>query len=320
MDYNFRVLILITLLITVLLKLNIFIFLMLIILIILFFNYDLYIFDSSFKNENIISMCTNPLEGHLGDHIFNTYFFYKIKNYIENNNIIIHYYIKKDYHNEIKEFINSKNIIIKDFKNKGLHFHVGGFNKINGYYKYFFEYNILKSEKFPFDKMYIEYFNEISNKLNIPIKFDSFVNQDKTFLLDYETLDEKYKNIDILIINSLPQSNQYKLNINEWTNFIYKLSSLFKIVTTLKVQDIPCTLDDKLSLKKIGAISTHSKIIIAINTGPTSSIFNYHTLNYTKKIYIFDNLVKFVTIPFLENIDDLNKINIDELIKIINNF
>ena len=58
----------------------------------------------------------------------------------------------------------------------------------------------------------------------------------------------------------------------------------FKIVTTFKVNDVPCTLDDKLSIFKIGAISTHSKIIIAINTGPFTSILNIYTLNNIKKI------------------------------------
>ena len=35
---------------------------------------------------------------HLGDNIINFIFFYKIKDYIESNNILIHYYCLKQYH------------------------------------------------------------------------------------------------------------------------------------------------------------------------------------------------------------------------------
>lgn len=168
--------------------------------------------------------------------------------------------------------------------------------------------------------MYISYFNEISDKLNIPIKFEKFINIDNSFLIDYDMLDEKYKNIDILIINSLPRGGQFKLNISTWNKFINLLSNHFKIVTTLKVDNILCTWDDKLSVKKIGAISTHSKIIISINTGPTSCIFNSNTLNYAKKIYIFDNTVEFITYPSIENVNFIDEIKIDELKEIISSY
>jgi hypothetical protein len=36
------------------------------------------------------------------------------------------------------------------------------------------EYKINKNQKMPFDILYINFFNEISEKLNIPVKFNNF--------------------------------------------------------------------------------------------------------------------------------------------------
>jgi hypothetical protein len=147
---------------------------------------------------------------------------------------------------------------------------------------------------------------------------DNFYNEDDSLIIDYNNLKDIYKDIDILIINSLPFSNQYFLDITEWDNLVIYLNKKYKIVTTRKVKCIPCTLDDKLTIKKIAAISTKSKIIIAINTGPSTAIFNNFTLNYCKKIYMFDINNKYTTIPQLENVELINEIDlkkIDEIIK-----
>ena len=52
---------------------------------------------------------------HLGDHIFNIIFFNKISYFLENNDIIIHYYLKNSYIFQVKEFINTPNIILRNY-------------------------------------------------------------------------------------------------------------------------------------------------------------------------------------------------------------
>ena len=52
---------------------------------------------------------------HLGDSVFIMILFYNIKDYIENNNIIINYYCLHTYHNQLNEFICSNNIKLLDF-------------------------------------------------------------------------------------------------------------------------------------------------------------------------------------------------------------
>ena len=76
-------------------------------------------------------------------------------------------------------------------------------------------------------------------------------------------------------------------------------------------------MDDNLSLFNIAAISTYSKIIIAINTGPASVLFNEYTLNYTRRIYLFDYNITY-SYDKVININNINEININELKKLIN--
>ena len=294
---------------------KILIIILLIILIIFYYKLELFLINYNIKNKNIINL--NQTHGHLGDNIFNFYYFNNIKNYIEKNNIIINYYVKKEYHDQLKEFNTSKNIIIHDYKDIGLNVHICNIIFNNNFYINYLYSNLLNNSKINYDIFYLKFFNELSKKLKIPYFMNEFIYKNNNLLIEYEKLNDKYKNIDILIINSMPLSTQFDFNINDWNKFIYKLhDNKFKIVTTLKVKNINCTLDDNLKLFKIGAISTHAKIIIAINTGPTSTIFNEYTLNYTKKIYLFDNRVTF-TMPIITHLDNINQINIEELKNII---
>jgi hypothetical protein len=58
---------------------------------------------------------------HLGDNIINFIFFKQIKEYIENNNIIINYRCHRRYHQNISNFNCSKNIKILNWENVGYH-------------------------------------------------------------------------------------------------------------------------------------------------------------------------------------------------------
>jgi len=303
---NLALPILLLIFIKVVLKVNIIIFILLIIFIILFYNFELYFIPQKYYKDNIIKICSHDL-AHLGDHIMNTFLFNKLKRYIENNGIIIEYYCNNKYHKEVIDFKNSKNIKIYDFKPIG--YHLNGINFWNSEV-----YNGTKS----YDELYKKIFNKCCKDIGIPYIMDNFYNEDDSLIIDYNNLKDIYKNIDILIINSLPLSNQYFLDITEWDNLVIYLNKKYNIVTTRKVKYIPCTLDDQLTIKKIAAISTKSKVIIGINTGPSTAIFNNFTLNYCKKIYMFDINNKYTTIPQLENVELINEIDlkkIDEIIK-----
>jgi hypothetical protein len=289
-----------------------------ILLILLIICVEVYFFnineiDINKSNKHIIDVYL--LDGHFGDHIFNTYYLNGIKDYIEKNNIIINYYFEKKYHDEIKNFIQSKNIIIHDYKPIGLNLAITNIFFNNNLFFYYIKY--FNKKYINYDDLYINIFNEISDILKIPVKFNNFIYSNPNLLIEYNKLPDKYKNLDVLIINSIPNSQQFTVDLNKWDNYINKiLNKNLKIVTTKKIKGIICTLDDNLSLFQIGALSTRAKIIIAINTGPIATIFNTYTMSYVKKIFMFDNRITF-SYDIIEHLNDIDNIEIENLKKIL---
>jgi glycosyl transferase family 25 len=244
---------------------------------------------------------------HLGDNIFNFILFYNIKNYIEQNDIFIDYHCKKEYHDQIKEFNCSENIKILDYENIGLDFWIG--NKDN-------KINYFNTED-KYDTFYVKYFNQFLEKENIPIVLEKLEYTDPELLQRYENInkkfDNKYAELDFLIVNSTPLSTQYDKNVEDWNRLIYKLNDKYKIATSEKVEDVNCTMDDKLTVKDIAAISTRAKRIIAVNSGVVPGLFNIYTLNNVEVIYSFSKYDKYEHSKFV------NKEDINELYSLLEN-
>jgi|688.fasta_scaffold754862_1 hypothetical protein len=228
---------------------------------------------------------------HLGDNIINFIFFYKIKDYIEANNIIIHYYCLEKYHNNLADFNCSKNIIIMKWENKGYILWQGG----NTPHQHWIE-----------DKL-CGMFNIFLNHYKIPISVNSFEYQDPELFARYENLDNKYKNIDILIINSTPLSCQYNYNKEIWNDFIIRLSGKYLVAVSETVNDSILSLHD-VSVKNIAAIALKVKKIIAINTGPSIPLYNTDILNNVDVIYLFggSNIFKTRKIKCLTYLKELS--------------
>ncbi len=230
---------------------------------------------------------------HLGDQIINFIFFYKIKNYIEENNITIHYYCLKQYHQNLLDFKCSENIKIFDYQKKGHVLWQGGNTPHQPYIE---------------DKL-CGMFNIFLQKHNIPISVNSFEYQDQDLLNRHKLLDDKYKNIDILVINSHPLSSQYRYDKNNWDTFIVKLSNKYIVATTEKVNDSIISLHD-FSVKNIASIALNVKKIIAINTGPSIPLYNTNILDNVENIYLFGSAgFKFKTRkvqPMISNIEELS--------------
>jgi hypothetical protein len=220
---------------------------------------------------------------HLGDNIFNFIFFSSIKKYLEENDITISYFAQVEYHDQLKEFIPSSNVILNDYyEEKGYHLWLGI------YLEKYFNHNIFLK---PFNQLITDMHNIFLQSINFSLKVDSLEYEDTDLLVRYDRLSESYKNIDILVVNSEPCSFQYYYSEEEWSNYIKKLKSKYKIVTTKKIEGINCTRDDNLTVKDIAALSTKVKVIIAINTGVVPALLNTYTLSNVKKIYLFDRCV-----------------------------
>ena len=252
---------------------------------------------------------------HLGDCIFVMVYLNSIKQYIIDNNIHINFYINNQYINQVSEFIPCDNIKIYSIEKKPNDAKDTWINSLN---KFSFENHVesnrttydrnISDKKTSFNDYLALFLSEIGSFFGLP-SMSSFIYEDEDLLKRYENLDSKYKNIDVLILNSTPHSGQYNYNKDEWNKFIINLNSHYNIVTTEKVDGILCTADNKLTIKDIAAISTHSKYIVAVNSGPLVPLFNKYTLEYTNKWYIFDitafynlnNFVNNMPLPDIES-------------------
>lgn len=261
-------------------------------------------------------------EYHLGDSVFNVIWLNRWIPYIEENNIIIFYYVSNEYIIQLQEFVKSQKIILKPLNQKpqfSFHLWMG-----DPYFKdkIFQSYNINRIKDFPLNIYLAKYYNKYLNELNIKNvpQMNSFEYNDSTLLDIYETLDEKYKDLDILVINSLPRSNQFVYNSEEWDSFIIKLStSSFKFIYTTPSSVLnkvglydKCTMSDNLSIKQLAAISTKTKVIIAVNSGVMPGVLNIYTLTNVKQVYIFDDIWRYNFLKFKTK-SSPNEINMSEL-------
>ncbi len=244
---------------------------------------------------------------HLGDNVFNIIFFNKIGGYLKKRGWKIDYYLERGYIKQVGEFIWEENrdvIILHGIEEKpdwGLEAWINNRELVKNYEL---------QTKIGFDSYYIYFFNRICEKMEL-----GYVVMD----LKYRDLDlekrwnqiilkkPEFENLEILVINSEPLSGQYRFQKSEWNPFIQYLHQKYKIITTLKVPNIPCTMDEHYSIKDIASISTKMKYIIAINTGPFVGCYNHDTLEHVEKIFVFVNNLHFdhPKIHTLKHIEEL---------------
>ena len=252
--------------------------------------------------------------GGLGDSVFNMILFYNIKHYIEKNNIRIFYYVKKDYLSQLREFNCSNNIFL-NYIDKAPKFSLELWIN-NDFFEYTHIHAVSVQNPSNYNVFYKKFFNIVLKKLNINRPIYRLTYYDDELISRYNNLQIKYKNIDIMILNSVPFSGQYEYNKAIWDNYIIKLNNNFEVITTTKVRGVLCSGDDNLSIKDIASLSTKAKVVIAINSGVFPGLLNYYTLTSVKHFYIFDNRC-YYSYPNFENKKCITDITIEELSRYI---
>lgn len=223
---------------------------------------------------------------HYGDNILNLKFLNNINKYLEKYNILIYYYYNPYYikrKQELEVYIHTDRIHLFTNDTKpsfAIHLWIGNFPTLH---------NIPYTQ---FDTYYNLYYQTILEYLKLnhePINTSLY--QEEKYLVDiYEQLDVKYKNVDILIINSVPYSGQCKYNKEEWDKICIALHQHYRIVTTTFVNDsIPCTFHDKLTIQQIGALSTQCTYIIGVHSGPITACYNQLTKQKVLQWIIFQD-------------------------------
>lgn len=241
---------------------------------------------------------------HLGDNIFTFIYLDNIKKYLIDNNVYIDYYIKNEYVSQVQEFFNIENIKIFSIDNLP-----GNVMKYDIWIGNSQWNSVPRNDSTEsFNTFLLKYFKLFSSIINIPFEKDIFMYNGNELVNMQNNMVDQLKNIDILVINSHPMSGQYKnYNVEEWGVVIKELNKKYKVITTLKIDGVSCTLDYGLTIKQIAAIGTSVKYIIAINTGPFIPLLNDTVVNTEKKVFVFDNNLFFDYNNFtnLKNINDI---------------
>jgi hypothetical protein len=240
-------------------------------------------------------------EYHLGDAVFTMMYLNNVAAHLEKNDIRVNFYINPAYIGQVSEFVPNSNVKVLPLDRRP----ANAYNIWAG--KQFDTYSSNRGNRFKQFNDFIVYTqNMFAKRAGLPT-MDSFQYTDERLLERYEELDNRCKNVDILIINAEPKSGQYAYNKGEWDAAVRELAAKYKVVTTSKVDGIPCTADFKYSLKDIAAVSTHAHYIIAVNSGPLVGCFNTDTLRHTKKWFVFDNINHY-NLPNITHLNSLEEL------------
>jgi hypothetical protein len=174
--------------------------------------------------------------------------------------------------------------------------------------------NIGDVSNLTFDKYYNLFYQRILNILSLSNEgINTSLYQPEPYLEDiYEKLDNKFKDLDVLVINANSNSLMMPIDQNYFNTLSDNLSKKFKIATTVAVNDsISSTLRDSLSMQDIGAISTHAKYIVSVYTGPITTCFTEATKKSVKKWFIFVNnptTFEDINAVIISNFDDISQV------------
>ena len=244
---------------------------------------------------------------HYGDNIVNLKFFYNISQKLKENNIMIHYYYDNNQNKnavEFQRYVDADTVTLRSISEtppESIELWMG--MEIDGV------------GHVDFDVYFPKFYTRILTALNLQDQgIDVSLYQKEEYLLDiYNRVDDKYKDLDILILNSQPHSGQFPTyNIDTMNAMCRRLATKYKIATSTYVDDsIPCTFTDGLAIQDIGAISTHAKVIVAVFSGPIIGCFNQYAKERVKKwILLLGHPVKFaeINITLVDNVDAVDSV------------
>ena len=252
----------------------------------------------------------------IGDSVFNLIFFNLIEERIIANNILFCYFAKNEYIQQLTQFINPRlinNVKLFSLDKKPQQSIEMWIN--NPHFGYTFDCSLNSQCSVDYNNFYLNYFKHVLQRLTINANIQSILYSDNELLIRANAIPPEYKPVDVLILNSQPFSGQYN-NYNKciWDKYIQHLNSnsSLKIVTTTKVEGVLCTFDKNLTIKDIAALSTHAKVIIAINSGVFPGLLNVHTMETVKQFFIFDNRCHY-SFPRFQNKCCITEISMNDL-------
>jgi hypothetical protein len=220
---------------------------------------------------------------HLGDNILNLKFLFNISSLLKSNNIFIYYYYDDNYkYNstiEMNKYLDPSVVSLRPLSQRPSNaIELWMDNEINGI-------NFLQVDTYfnLFYKKILQYLNLDNTNINTSVwQKEPYLNS------VYNTLDKKYTDIDIFIINNKGQSLQYSDN-EPLNNLAKYLNTKFNIVVTNFIDD-SIKYTTNLTVQEYGAISSHSKYVICVWSGSSVGCYNSYSKIYVKKWFFLGNL------------------------------
>ena len=212
-------------------------------------------------------------ETHLGDCLLHAHFMRKVVE--QNPNITFDFYLIDKHWVQTQEYISDIPQI------KCLKYHECPTKHLRGWVGQFG----IPPLPCPLDGLRLFSYRNLSKIMNIECPFKS----EYDLLFDNIKIKNGYNTpeFDVLLINSVPLSNQINYNEKDYINFCKKIYNRGKtIITSNKIEGIPCTSDFNLTVMGIGGLSTKCKIITGIVTGSMQCCLNIWTKD--KKIFCID--------------------------------
>jgi hypothetical protein len=211
----------------------------------------------------------------IGDNIIHLNYLKKLAKL--NQGILFLHFLKSEYINQISEYIIEDNIRLLPLEIRP----IWSINSWKNDKKYWSKH----PNKYKFEDFYLEYFDRISKKLGLK----NPITNKEDLIIDAERMvskNKKYQNYDYFIVNSEPKSDQFDYDENELNLLIKKISETHSIITTKKIESIPCTQDSNMTLYDIGIQSTKCKKHIMIATGPCWFALNSYNIKNSEGIYL----------------------------------
>jgi hypothetical protein len=228
-----------------------------------------------------------------GDNLMNLRFFMVNRDLLIENNIHIMYYFEPGYcsWNEIQKYIDPTFMTLKTI-----------YEMPSNAIELWMAHKIDGLMLFDFEKYYEKFYNMIYKHLGIDKKTDTMWLNESYLSLRYDNLNDKFKNADILVVNTKATGNLFD-PYDELDKITLQLSTKYKVVTLRKISDtIPATLEDGLSFYDIGAIATHAKYVIAIITGGLHTMYNIETKNSVKKWFLIHTFCEDYKMYSIDNV------------------
>jgi len=255
---------------------------------------------------------------HYGDCLLSLYFL--IKTSIANNNMHFEFYCNPEYHHQLQEFIpTTSNVkLLTDLPENA--YNLWGYATIQKMQKTVPPQYPIHSLAYP-DLIDVGgvvcntnkfICNELSLNCSFRNKFDVI------FDLDIFNQNTNTNTYDFLFINSYCQSGQmHHVTSTEQDNIFIELFNIankhnLSYITTKKINEHPCTLDNNMSLVQIGQLAKNCKYIIGVPTSPFFCCINKFSfnncklfINFTQDMCTFDYGSKFKTVRSLPEIISL---------------